>query len=155
MNLKRLIISLILPQLAGAAGALFTAPAIPTWYAALQKPAFSPPNWLFGPVWLILYLLMGIAVYLIWQKITENDKVKTALWLFWLHLFFNAAWSPVFFGLKNPGLALINIFIIWIFIILLLIKFWKINKLSSYLLVPYLLWVSFATLLNYSIWQLN
>ncbi len=149
MNYKRLIISLVLPQLAGLAGSLFTAPAISTWYAFLEKPSFGPPNWIFGPVWVLLYILMGISVYLIWQK------DRKAVYLFWIHLFFNATWSIVFFGLKNPGLAFLNIIIIWIFIIVLIIKFWKIRKLSSVLLIPYLLWVSFASLLNYFIWQLN
>lgn len=149
MNYKKLIISLALPQIAGIIGSLFTSPAISTWYANLQRPSFSPPNWIFGPVWILLYFLMGLSVYLIWEK---NQK---ATWLFWIHLIFNATWSIIFFGLQNPGLAFINIIIIWILIIALIIKFYKINKLSSYLLVPYLLWVSFASILNYFIWYLN
>jgi len=155
MNYKRLIISLALPQLAGIVGSLFTTSAIPTWYATLQRPNFSPPNWLFGPVWVLLYVLMGISVYLIWQKIEENKKAKGALWLFWIHLFFNAIWSIIFFGLHNPGLAFINIIVIWLLIIVLMIKFWPINKWSTYLLIPYLFWVSFASALNYFIWYLN
>lgn len=155
MNYRRLIISLVVPQLAGLFGSIFTVAAIPAWYASLVKPSFSPPSWLFGPVWFILYLLMGISIYLIWQKIGENKKVRTALWFFWIHLVFNAVWSPVFFGLKNPGFALVNIILIWLFIIVLIVKFWNINKWSTYLLIPYLFWVSFATVLNYFLWYLN
>lgn len=155
LKYKQLALSLALPQLAGIIGSLFTASAIPTWYATLQKPSFSPPNWLFGPVWILLYILMGISVYLIWQKIAKNKTTKGILWLFWVHLFFNALWSIVFFGLQNPGLALINIIILWLLIVVLMIEFWPINKFSTYLLVPYLLWVSFASLLNYFIWHLN
>ncbi|MBL7155079.1 MAG: tryptophan-rich sensory protein [Candidatus Portnoybacteria bacterium] len=155
MNYKRLIISLALPQLAGLVGSVFTSSAIPTWYAGLQKPSFSPPNWLFGPVWILLYILMGISVYLIWQRVEENKKAKGALWLFWIHLFFNAIWSVIFFGLHNPGLAFINIIIIWLLIIALMVKSWPINKWSAYLLIPYFIWVSFASVLNYFIWYLN
>jgi len=155
MNYKRLIISLALPQLAGIVGSLFTTSAIPTWYATLQRPSFSPPNWIFGPAWITLYILMGISVYLIWQRIEKNKIAKSALWMFWVHLFFNASWSIIFFGLQNPGLAFVNIIIIWLLIIALMIKFWKINRWASYLLIPYLLWVSFASVLNYFIWYLN
>ena len=155
MNYKRLIISLALPQLAGLVGSFFTARAISVWYADLIKPSFNPPNWIFGPVWILLYILMGVSVYLIWQKCEKDKITKAALWIFWIHLFFNASWSIIFFGLQNSGLAFINIIIIWLFIIILIIKFWPINKWSSYLLMPYLLWTSFASLLNYFIWYLN
>lgn len=155
INYKRLIISLTLPQLAGIVGSFFTTSAIPTWYATLQRPSFSPPNWLFGPVWVTLYILMGISIYLIWQKIEQNKTARGAMWLFWIHLFFNAIWSIIFFGLQNPGLAFINIIIIWLLIIALMVKFWKVNRWATYLLIPYLLWVSFASVLNYFIWYLN
>ena len=155
MNYKRLIISLALPQLAGLVGSFFTSPAIPTWYASLERPSFSPPNWVFGPVWVTLYLLMGISIYLIWNKLESNKKAKNFFWLFWIHLVFNATWSIAFFGLQNPGLALINIAVIWVLIVALVIGFWKIDKRASYLLLPYFLWVSFASVLNYFIWVLN
>ncbi len=155
MNYKRLIIALLLPQLAGILGSFFTASAIPTWYAALEKPFFSPPNWIFAPAWITLYALMGISAYLIWQKVGENKAAKSALWLFWLHLFFNAIWSIIFFGLRNPGLAFVDIVIIWLLIIVLIVKFWRINRWAAYLLIPYLLWVGFASALNYFIWYLN
>ena len=149
----KLIFSLLLPQLAGAIGAIFTIKAIPTWYAFLNKPSFSPPNWLFGPTWLTLYLLMGIAVYLNWIK--KNKQAKFNVRLFFIHLFFNFIWTPVFFGLHNLFLALIIIIVIWIIIILMIKNFWKVNKISSLLLIPYLIWVTFASLLNYFIWRLN
>ncbi|MBU3942939.1 tryptophan-rich sensory protein [Patescibacteria group bacterium] len=150
MNYKKLIICLGLPQLAGLVGSIFTVSAIPIWYTGLQRPFFSPPNWIFGPAWILLYILMGISAYLIWQK---GDK--QSLRLFWIHLFFNATWSIIFFGLQSPFWALLNIIIIWLFIIILMIKFWKINRWATYLLVPYFLWVSFASILNYFIWYLN
>ncbi|MFA6532374.1 MAG: TspO/MBR family protein [Patescibacteria group bacterium] len=149
----KLVLSLILPQLSGLIGSYFTINAIPTWYAHLNKPSFSPPNWLFGPVWLILYLMMGIAVYLNWIKNTKQAKFNVRL--FFIHLFFNLIWTPIFFGLKDTLFALYIIIMIWIFIIAMIINFRKVNKTSSLLLVPYLLWVSFASLLNYFIWKLN
>lgn len=163
MNYKRLAVCLAVPQLAGIVGAFFTAPAIPTWYAALQKPSFSPPNWLFGPVWILLYLMMGVAAYLVWSKASggwgtltgRNKKAKSALIIFCAHLFFNAIWSVIFFGMRNPGLALVDIVAIWIFIVILIIKFWKIDRRAAWLLIPYFLWVSFASILNYFIWILN
>jgi len=155
MNYKKLIISLVLPQLAGGLGAIFTTSAIPVWYMGLAKPSFNPPNWIFGPVWLTLYFLMGVSAYLIWMKVGENKKASDALWIFWLHLIFNAIWSPVFFGLQNLFLALMIIAIILFLIVIMIYRFWDINKLASVLLFPYLLWVSFATLLNYYILILN
>ena len=148
-----LFLSLALPQLAGIVGAFFTVKAIPTWYALLNKPSFSPPNWLFGPVWLTLYLMMGIAIYLNWIK--KSQKAKENVRLFFVHLFFNAIWTPIFFGLKNLSVSLIVILIIWFLIVLMIFEFWKINKASSLLLIPYLIWVSFASFLNFYIWKLN
>ena len=155
MNYKRLLISLALPQLAGFLGSLFTTQAIPNWYATLERPSFNPPNWIFGPVWISLYFLMGISVYLVWQQIETNKKAQQAFWLFWIHLFFNAIWSIIFFGFQSPGLAFIDLVFLWFLIVILLIKFLKINKLAGYLLIPYLLWVSFAGVLNFSIFWLN
>lgn len=155
MNYKRLGFSLIITQLAGIVGSFFTSPAIPGWFATLEKPFFNPPNWLFGPVWFLLYAMMGVSIYLIWEEVGKNKYTKKAMTLFWIHLFFNATWSIIFFGMQNLLLALVNIVIIWVFIIVLIKEFYSINRVSSYLLIPYLLWVSFATLLNYSIWQLN
>lgn len=149
----KLFLSLLIPQLAGAIGALFTIKAIPTWYMYLNKPSFSPPNWIFGPAWLTLYLLMGVAVYLNWIKKTKQAKFNVRL--FFIHLFFNFIWSPIFFGARNPLFAFFIIILIWLFIVTMIIKFWNVNKLSSLLLVPYLFWVTFASLLNFYIWRLN
>lgn len=149
----KLFLSLLIPQLAGVIGALFTVKAIPTWYMYLNKPSFSPPNWIFGPAWLILYLLMGIAVYLNWIKKTKQAKFNVRL--FFIHIFFNFIWTPIFFGAKNPLFAFFIIILIWMFIIIMIIKFWNVNKVSSLLLIPYLLWVTFASFLNFYIWRLN
>ncbi|MFH1565505.1 MAG: TspO/MBR family protein [bacterium] len=153
MNYKKLIICFVLPQLAGAIGSLFTAPSITGWYMDLIKPSFSPPNWIFGPVWITLYLMMGLSAYLVWNS--KNKKAVLAFNLFLIHLFFNTVWSIIFFGMQNPGLAFLDIIILLIFIIVLIIKFYNINKIASYLLIPYFLWVSFASALNYFIWVLN
>lgn len=147
-NLSKLVLSIAICEGAGIIGSVFTFSAIPNWYITLNKPAFNPPNYLFGPVWTTLYFLMGISLYLIWEK-------RHSLRLFWIHLFFNASWSIVFFGLRNPLLGLINILILWVLIVLVLYKFWKIDKTAGLLMLPYLAWVSFATYLNYSIWILN
>lgn len=129
-------------------GSFFTISAIPSWYATLSKPFFSPPNWIFGPVWTILYILMGVSLYLVWLK----KKVPT---VFWVQLILNAVWSIIFFGIKNPALALVDIAAFWIAIVLTIKTFYKINKVAGNLLIPYLLWVSFAAFLNYNIWILN
>lgn len=149
-NFFKLIIALAVCQLAGVIGSLFTAPAISGWYASLAKPAFNPPGWLFGPVWIILYLMMGLALYLIWRK---NNRLL--VWLFFGHLFFNAVWSILFFGLQAPLLAFIDIILLWLLIIVLIVRFRPASKAAAYLLIPYLYWVSFALVLNYAIWRLN
>ncbi len=142
------ILSISLCLGAGIMGSFFTVSAIPDWYATLNKPFFSPPNWIFGPVWTILYILMGYSLYLVWVK----HKVPT---VFWVQLILNAAWSIIFFGIKNPVLALVDITALWIAIVLTIKTFYKINKVAGNLLIPYLLWVSFAAFLNYNIWILN
>lgn len=154
-NLPKLIASLIICQLAGIVGSVFTIPAVTSWYPTLNKPSFSPPNYIFGPFWLMLYFLMGISLYLVWQKKAKKKKVRQALILFGVHLFLNVLWSIVFFGLKNTGLAFIEIVILWFFILIVIYKFWKIEPKAGILLIPYLLWVSFASILSYSIWFLN
>lgn len=157
MTLKKfgqLVIAIFICQSAGLIGSFFTVPAIPTWYAGLVKPVFNPPPWLFGPVWTLLYTLMGIALYLLWQK-RQEKQVKSLMIVFLVHLFFNATWSIVFFGLQNIWLALANIIILWLFIVYLIIKAWSYRRWVSYLLIPYLLWVSFASVLNFSIRVLN
>lgn len=151
-NLPKLLLSIMICEGAGIVGSIFTFSAIPTWYVTLNKPSFSPPNFLFGPVWITLYFLMGVSVYLVW---TSGKKVKEALRLFWIHLFFNGTWSIMFFGLRSPLLGLVNILILWVLIVMVIYRFWKINRTAGLLLLPYFAWVSFATFLNYNIWLLN
>jgi len=154
-KLTKIIIAVLACLLIGVLGSLFTAPSIPGWYAGLIKPSFSPPNWLFGPAWTLLYILMGISVAIVWHKGTKDKKVKEALKLFGIQLALNAIWSPVFFGARSLFLALIIIIFMWFFILKTIIAFKKVDKLASYLLYPYIAWVSFATILNFSVWFLN
>jgi len=155
INIVKLIVSILVCQLAGIIGSIFTAPSVATWYLALNKPSFTPPNWLFAPVWIILFLLMGISLYLIWQKgFAEKENKKALLW-FILQLVFNILWSFVFFGLQSPIYGLVVIVILWIFILETILQFMKISKLAGKLLIPYILWVTLAAFLNFSIWQLN
>ncbi|MCD1294300.1 TspO protein [Methanocella sp. CWC-04] len=151
----KLVISLGICLLAGIIGGAITAPNIMTWYGTLIKPSFSPPNWLFGPVWTILYILMGVALFLIWKKINEAPEAKTAIAFFGIQLVLNFFWSLFFFGLHSISLAFLDIVLLLIFIILTTMKFYRIDKTAAYLMVPYLLWVSFATILNLSLLLLN
>lgn len=153
-DILKLVVSIILCQIAGLLGALFTTPAIPTWYATLQKPFFNPPNWIFSPVWISLFILMGISLFFVWRR-TDHPKFKIAFFFFFVQLIFNVLWSIAFFGLKSPLLGLIDIILLWTTILLTLLNFLKISKFAGVLLIPYLLWVSFATLLNFSLWILN
>jgi benzodiazapine receptor len=152
-DVEKLIISILICLLAGFIGSFFTTPAITTWYTTLQKPSFAPPNWVFFPVWTSLFIMMGISLFLIWKK--EDKKVKTALYIFAAQLVLNAFWSVAFFGLKSPLMGLIEIIILWIAILATILSFNKISRTASYLLIPYILWVSFAAILNFSIWKLN
>jgi len=154
-NLPKLIISIVGCELVGLISTPLTISAIPTWYASLTKPAFSPPNWIFGPVWTLLYFLMGISFYLIWKQGLKNKKVKSAAKLFLAQLALNFVWSPIFFGLQAPLLALITIIALWVLIVITIKKFYPLSKPAFYLLIPYLLWVSFATALNTAIVVLN
>jgi len=152
-NIIKLLISIVICQAAGLIGSIFTIPAISSWYKSLQKPFFNPPNWIFSPVWIFLFLLMGISLYLVWNRgARENQK---AIIIFGVQLVLNILWSIIFFGLKSPGLAFLEIIILWLAILLTIISFYKISKTAGLLLVPYILWVSFALILNFSIWQLN
>ncbi len=147
-------------ELAGVLGAAFSVPSIPSWYMGLVRPAFAPPNWVFGPVWTTLYALMGIAAYLVWSSYAKTDgrtkkRVKTALTIFGIQLFLNATWSIVFFGWQHIDIALVHIILLLGTILWTMKLFFPISKAAAYLLVPYLLWVSFASYLNYAIWVLN
>jgi benzodiazapine receptor len=135
---------------------MVTRSAITTWYPTLIKPIFNPPNWIFAPVWSLLYCMMGIAAGLVWGKSdAQTEQVKKALLFFALQLALNALWSYLFFGLKNPMLAGLEIIILWLMIYETYAKFVKIDKIAGYLMISYLLWVSFASVLNVSIWWLN
>lgn len=151
----KLLIALALPQLAGIIGSLFTRDAIATWYVHLIRPAFAPPSVVFAPVWTLLYLLMGIAAYLVWRKIGTVNGVRTALALFLFQLILNTLWSIIFFGLQAPGLAFAEIIVLWLAIVATMVAFYKVSRLAMWLLVPYLAWVSFAGYLNYAFWMLN
>jgi tryptophan-rich sensory protein len=154
-SIPKLVASIAIALAAGALGNLFTASAIPTWYAALNKPSFNPPSWLFAPVWGILYILMGVSLYLIWKRGTKTKKVRDAIYVFGVQLFLNAIWSPIFFGAKSIFFALIVIILMWVYIIRTIGAFIRVDRTAGYLLYPYLVWVSFATILNFSIWILN
>ncbi|MEK7619436.1 MAG: TspO/MBR family protein, partial [Patescibacteria group bacterium] len=154
-NFFKLAIAIVVSELAGVIGLFFTISEIPTWYAGLVKPALNPPAWAFGPTWTTLYALMGIAAFLIWRMGWERKEVKIALRVFGMQLFLNIIWSVIFFGLHSPGGALIEIVFLWLAILATIIAFYKISRLASWILVPYILWVSFAMYLNYVIWTLN
>ncbi len=150
-----LIVSLSVCFSAAIIGSIFTVEAIPTWYTTLNKPLFNPPNWVFGPVWSILYLMMGISLYLVWQKEVSKKVKQKGLLFFFSQLILNALWSIVFFGLHSPLIAFLVIIVLWILIFLTIKNFLLISKPAGYMLIPYLVWVSFASLLNFSIAILN
>ncbi|HRZ31073.1 MAG TPA: tryptophan-rich sensory protein [Flavobacterium sp.] len=140
----------------GYGSGLATQSSITTWFPTLNKPFFNPPNWLFAPVWTILYVMMGVSAGLIWSKMeTVPILVKKALWVFTIQLILNALWSFLFFGMCNPFLALLEILLLWLMIVETIKVFKSIDSLASKLLIPYFLWVSFAMILNGGIWWLN
>jgi len=150
-----LVIFVIVVQVAGLIGSIFTGQSVDSWYQTLIKPEFNPPSWVFGPVWTILYLMMAVAAFFVWQKGLNKKAVKCALLVFVIQLALNVLWSFLFFGLQNPFFAFIELIILWIAILLTIIKFYKVSKPAAWLLIPYILWVSFAAILNFAIWQLN
>ena len=139
---------------AAGVGSSLTTPALDNWYAALAKPAWTPPNWVFGPVWSSLYFTMAIAAWLVWRR-RNNQGARLALALFVLQLALNVVWSGLFFALRNPQAAFIEIVVLWGAILLTLVTFWRISRLAGWLLTPYLSWVTFAVSLNFAIWRLN
>ncbi|MFA5135836.1 MAG: TspO/MBR family protein [Patescibacteria group bacterium] len=149
----KLITSVVACMSIGALGGWFTASSVRTWYVTLEKPFFSPPNWVFAPVWTVLYIMMGVSFYIIWTSKKGNRKKAVAF--FFIQLVLNFLWSLVFFGLRLPLLAFFDIVLLWIAIVASILQFHKISKPSAYLLLPYFLWVSFASLLNLSIVILN
>ncbi len=154
-NSVKLIICLATPQLAGAVGSLFTMSAIPTWYATLTKPYLAPPNWVFGPVWTLLFLLMGIAAFLVWRTGLERKDTRVALAVFMGQLALNVLWSVLFFGMRSLGGAFVELVILWAAILATILVFARISRTAAWLLVPYLAWVSFAGYLNFSYWLIN
>ena len=155
ITIIKFIVAIGVCQLAGFVGSLFTTPSIPTWYAALRKPSFNPPNWIFGPVWTTLFVLMGIAAFIVWNKGLDRKGVKAALLLFIIQLLLNMLWSYLFFTLHSPLYAFVEIIILWLAILLTMVKFFPISRAAGYLLLPYILWVSFAAVLNFTLFRLN
>ncbi|MBL7474031.1 TspO/MBR family protein [Robertkochia sediminum] len=151
----RILIAVAICLTVGFLAGFATQTSVDTWYSTLNKPSFNPPNWIFGPVWTVLYILMGIAAGMVWARGVYHIWVKTALYHFGFQLMFNALWSIVFFGFKQPFWALMVILTLLVLLVLTIKWFRVISKTASWLLVPYLLWVCFATVLNYSIWSLN
>lgn len=151
----RILIAVAICLAVGFLAGFATQSSVATWYTTLNKPSFNPPNWIFGPVWTVLYILMGIAAGMVWARGVYHKWVKTALYHFGFQLMFNALWSIVFFGFQQPFWALMVILTLLVLLVLTIKWFRVISKTASWLMVPYLLWVCFATVLNYSIWSLN
>jgi benzodiazapine receptor len=153
-QIGKLITSLLLPLAIGGIAGMFTSEAIPGWYTTLNQPSFNPPNWVFGPVWTTLYIILGISLYLIW-KLPASKERNQAILLFMAQLLLNFCWSFFFFYFKMIGLALIDILALWIMIIVMLVRFYKLKPIAAYINIPYLLWVTFATALNIAYFFLN
>jgi len=169
---------IIICEFAGVIGSIFTMPSIGNWYKDLEKPFFNPPNWIFAPVWTLLFLLMGTAFYLVWQEkwVIKNsieilNNIKNYSWIkkfldristkegviliFFVQLFLNILWSFIFFGLHRTGFAFLELLVLWVAILLTIISFYRISKKAAYMLYPYIFWVSFAGVLNFMLWFLN
>lgn len=150
-----LIGSIILCNLAGLLGTLVTTTGEGSWYDMLAKPSFNPPSWVFGPAWTLLYILMGISLYLVLMEWRKGTEVRIPLILFGIQLVLNALWSFLFFGFQSPAAGLAGILVLWVFIVATIVTFFRVSRPAAFLLLPYLAWVSFASLLNYSIFILN
>lgn len=149
-----LVIFIIIPVGAGGLGAIATTPEIEGWYRTIEKPSWNPPDWVFGPVWTTLYVMMGIAAWIVWKPHGIKDCAKS-LTLFGVQLVLNIAWSWIFFGMHKPGLAFAEIIVLWFAIAATTVAFFKASKMAGSLMLPYLVWVAFASGLNFAIWQLN
>jgi benzodiazapine receptor len=154
-NMKKLIFSLVICQLAGIISRFFTTASTRTWYNTLAKPSFTPPDWMFGAIWSLLFIFMGIALFLVWTAEVPTKTKQIAMILFFIQLLLTSAWNFLFFALKSPLSGFINILVLIIFILLTMFTFYPICKKAGYLLVPYLLWIVFSAILNYSVWALN
>jgi len=155
MKVFKFIISILICQSAGIFGSIFTVEAVPDWYSTLTKPTFAPPGWVFGLVWIILYFLMGVSLYTVWVSESKPKIRKVFFIIFGIQLALNALWSLLFFGLKSPILGLVDILLLDIMVIITIIYAKSISKLAAILLVPYLVWIIFATILNSAIFLLN
>jgi len=154
-DIVSLVVAVVIPLVVGGLGGVATASAIPTWYQGLNKPAWNPPNWVFGPVWTLLYILMGVAAWLVWRQGWDNLPVRVALAIFGAQLLLNLFWSLIFFGLRSPGWAVLEIVILWGFVLATTVQFYRLDSIAGLLLIPYQLWVTFAAVLNAAVWQLN
>jgi len=155
IDIIKLIVSIVACQGAGGIGAIFTTPAIPAWYTGLKKPAFTPPNSVFGPVWVTLYLLMGIAIFLVWREGLSQEGVTVAFIVFWVQLVLNVVWSVVFFGRKSLLGGMVVILLLWAAIVANIIVFFGVSPIAGGLLIPYIIWVTIAANLNAQVWRLN
>ncbi len=149
-----MMVVVVVTLCAGLIGNLLSADAITTWYAGLDKPSWNPPNWLFGPVWTILYVLMGVAAYQVWERVKDSSR-RAALVVYGVQLVLNASWSIIFFAFRQPGIAFGEIVVMWVAILATIILFWRVRPLAGVLLLPYIAWVTFASALNFAVWQLN
>jgi len=154
-NKTALITAILICELAGVIGSIFTSPSISGWYGKLNKPEFTPPSWLFAPAWVTLYLFMGVSAYLVWEKGARKKEVRDALSIFAVQLLLNIFWSIFFFGLRCSLCGFVEILLLWLAIVVTIIKFHKVSKPAALLLIPYILWVSFAAALNFYVWKLN
>ena len=154
-NIVRLIIAIIIPLVVGFTSGFFTTTGPGSWYQTLEKPTWNPPGWVFAPVWTALYIMMGVALFFVWKANNNTRKQNRALFLFVVQLILNFFWSFIFFKLEEPGWAVVEIIVLWIAILATIFSFASISKLAAWLLVPYISWVSFAAILNFTIWTLN
>jgi benzodiazapine receptor len=151
----KLAAAILLCVIAGSLGSLVTITGPGSWYASLQKPFFTPPNWVFAPMWITLFVLMGIALYLVWESGPQHRDVQVALGIFSVQFILNVLWSFLFFGLRSPLLGLVDILLLWIMIAATIGAFYRVKKSAAYLLVPYIAWVSLASALNGAVWFMN
>lgn len=154
INILKFIVSLVIPLGLGSVAGLVTSEAIPEWYASLNRPFFSPPNWLFGPVWTGIYILLGVSLFLVWKQVPGTERNR-ALFFFAVQMVLNFAWTFIFFYFKNLQLALIEIVFLWVSILVMILWFYKVKPWAAYLNIPYILWVTFATFLTAGYYYLN